>query len=184
MNWLSNIFAQGIISGRWAGHYEQNRQTFQIEAIEASLKHRGNKITGAMLDQDNEHQQPLRSVLKESGLPDDEIEDFIAEVRSQFPDSPDGDIEYRSFLPERSIINGDFSDMRISFVKRYEGYYQIEYVLNDLALPQSTLCELVEYTGTLQANSNTILGDWTIAPTHESEVHASGPFELKRQSAS
>jgi len=93
MNWLFNIFSRGLLSGRWTGSYEQDGQTFPIET---SIRHRGNKLQGTMLDLKRSHQQPLRKALEVAGLPFNEIQQFIQEVRSQFPDSIDGKIDYLS----------------------------------------------------------------------------------------
>ena len=54
-----------------------------------------------MLDLKRSHHQPLRKALEGAGLPFNEIQQFIQEVRSQFPDSIDGKIDYLSRLPEQ-----------------------------------------------------------------------------------
>ena len=176
MNWLFNIFSRGLLSGRWTGSYEQDGQTFPIET---SIRHRGNKLQGTMLDLKRSHQQPLRKALEGAGLPFNEIQQFIQEVRSQFPDSIDGKIDYLSCLPEQSLIEGCTDGSRISFTKRYEGHQEIEYILGDLVMPQSVPCEIVEYSGTF--NSDRISGIWFIKPSNKSDTEASGTFQLTRE---
>jgi len=180
MNWFSSFLSRGTASGRWSGHYEQHGKSFPIEA---SLKHRGGKLFGTMTDSNGQHSQSLRSMLEESKLSDQEIEQFISEVRSNFPRSPDGEIEYRSYLPARSLIEGEIEDCRIAFTKRYEGYHEIEYVLNDLALPDSVHCEIVQYVGAISPDSETISGEWSISPVDEPEAMVAGAFRLNRQRA-
>ena len=179
MNWFSKFFSNGILSGRWVGHYQQHGRSFPVEA---SFKHRGGKLFGTMFDLEPGHQQPLRAVLEETGHSDSDISKFIDGVRSHFPDSLDGEIEYRAWLPEKSMIEGSVVENELSFVKRYEGYHEIEYVLGGLALPESIPCDLVEYTGKLSFDSESISGNWTIAASNGTEIELSGAFKLTRKS--
>ena len=179
MNWIENIFSKGTLSGRWDGAYAQHGRSFPIQA---ALKHRGNKLSGSMVDMEPCHNQSLRAMLQESHMSNDEIEQFVAEIRSQFPDTPEGEIDYRSQLPEKSLVDGTVDGRQVSFVKRYEGYMEIEYVLNDLALPDTVHCELIHYTGELSENCNTIAGEWTIPPPDDNGATVSGTFQLVRRS--
>lgn len=178
MNWLLNLLAKGPASGAWCGHYEQHGRTFPIEA---TLKHRGNKLSGNMLDTDGHHRQSLREMLEQSSVPEDEIEQFIDEIRLRFPELPHGEIEFRSYLPENSIIAGKLENYEVSFTKRYEGYHKIEYVLNDLALEDSVQCDTVQYTGVISPDFASIAGHWSIAPANEYETETTGTFQLNRQ---
>ena len=186
MSWISNLFgnrSQGPVAGRWSGHYAQEGRTFPIKA---TLKHNGSSISGRMLDLEVCRQQTLQSILAESGLSDMQIADFLDDVRSQSPESPEGEIEYRSFLPSESEIKGSIADSEISFTKRYMGLQETEYILNGLAMPFSERCELVQYNGNINSNLDFISGTWTIQIPEEDWIEAStfsGDFQLKRQSA-
>ena len=151
--------------------------------VEAALKHRGSRLYGTMVDVNGQHNQSLRIVLEESGLPNEEIKQFILEVRSNFPESPVGEIEYHAKLPERSLIEGKIEHSRVSFTKRYEGYHEIEYVLNGLRLPDSIPCELVQYAGVMTPDFKSISGDWSISPVNKSETTITGTFQLNRHDA-
>lgn len=120
-------------------------------------------------------------MLRELAMPRKQIESFVAEVRSQFPGSPSGEIEYRSTLPSASTLDGKINGLNVSFTKCYEGFIDCEYVLNGLALPDPTACELVQYTGRMTEDYGTISGCWIINPTHDHETTITGRFELKRQ---
>ena len=80
-----------------------------------------------MVDVNGIHTQPLRELLTGSQMPSAQIEEFLEEVRSLFPDSPSGEIEYHSTLPRNSIVQGQIDRFSISFTKRYDGHLKIEY---------------------------------------------------------
>ena len=178
MNLLSKLLSGGAASGSWEGHYIQHGSHFPIEA---TLRHRKNKLSGSMNDLKRVHSQPLKDLLRDEAMTEEQIERFIAEVRSQFPSSPKGEIEFRSILPEKSTIDGTVEGFDISFTKRYEGSLNFEYVLNGFTLPESTASELVHYTGQMTEDFTRISGTWVINPLHDSESSTSGTFELSRQ---
>ena len=180
MNWLTHLFSSGPVTGNWDGHYEQHGRNFPIEL---SLRHRGNKVSGSMVDVNGEHTQPLRQLLTDSHMPAAQINEFVEEVRSQFPDSPDGEIEYLSSLPNASLISGEVDGFSISFTKRYEGYLEIEYRLNGLSLIQDAQCENVMYTGKISDDFNLISGNWSISAPDDFATEISGNFQLERRAA-
>jgi hypothetical protein len=49
MNWFTNLFSSGSLTGEWKGYYEQNGKKF---AIELSLGQRANRVSGRMIDLD------------------------------------------------------------------------------------------------------------------------------------
>jgi hypothetical protein len=177
MNWFNNLFAKGPATGEWKGYYEQYGESFSIEL---SLRHRGTKVSGRMIDLDAKRSQPLRKLLIESKMTAEQIEQFIEDVKSQFPDSPNGEIEYHSILPSNSLIAGEIERSSISFTKRYEGYQEIEYRLNGLSLCQLAQCEIVYYNGEISDDFRVISGSWVIPVPNEPGVEVTGKFQLER----
>lgn len=180
MKWFANLFAHGPASGCWRGYYEQHGDSFPIEL---SLKHRGAKIAGRMIDCEPNHSQPLRKLLVDSGMAAEGIEQYIEGVKSQFPDTPNGEIEFCSSLPTTSQIAGEIKSLSISFSKRYEGHQEIEYRLNGLSLYQSAQCAIVKYQGEISVDFRAILGNWSIPAPEESGSKVNGRFYLERSIA-
>jgi len=180
MNWFAILFAKGPASGHWKGYYEQHGRSFPVEL---SLKHRGTKVSGRMVDLEPKHSQPLRKLLVDSWMPEEQIDTFIEEFKSLFPGSPNGEIEYRSSLPTNSLIAGEINGSSISFSKRYEGYQEIEYRLNGLSLCQSAQCEIVRYNGEISDEFRVISGNWVIPVPNESGSVVTGKFHLERRIA-
>ena len=180
MNFFTYLFASGPATGDWIGHYEQHGRTFPVEL---SLRHRRKQVSGRMVDVDGTHAQPLKQLLMDSQMPAGQIEEFVEEIRSQFPDSASGEIEYHSSLPTNSLIAGEIDGFSISLTKRYEGYMEIEYRLNGLSLIQDAQCETVIYNGTISEDFNQISGNWSISVPDDHLAELSGRFELERKRA-
>ncbi len=178
MNWFASLFAQGAASGLWKGYYEQHGNSYPIEL---SLKHRGTKVTGQMIDCEPKHKQPLRKLLVDSGMAAEKIEQFIEDVKSQFPDTQHGEIEFCSSLPTTSLIAGEIKGFSIVFSKRYEGYQEIEYRLNGLSLDQSVQCMIVRYQGEISDDFRVISGNWSIPEPEEPGREITGRFYLERR---
>lgn len=178
MNWFASLFAQGAASGLWKGYYEQHGNSFPIEL---SLKHRGTKVTGRMIDCEPKHNQPLRKLLVDSGMAAGKIEQFVEDVKSQFPDTTHGEIEFCSSLPTTSQIEGVIKEFSIAFSKRYEGCQEIEYRMNGLSLYQSAQCKIVTYQGEISDDFRVMLGNWSIPVPEEPGSEVSGRFYLERR---
>lgn len=178
MNWFSKFLPKGPLSGKWLGHYVQHNRKFPIEA---TLDQRGDRIYGTMIDLSPSESRPLTQLLQDNGMSDADIEDFINEIRSQLPGNPTGEIEYRTRLPERSVIEGKIDGSELSFIKRYQGFAYSEYLADGVSMPQSTPCDLVCYTGNITAGYGNIYGEWRITPSFDFEGCVSGSFELNRK---
>jgi len=134
-----------------------------------------------MVDVNGKHAQPLRQLMTDSHMPAAQINEFMEEVRSHFPDSANGEIEFHSSLPNNSLVSGTVDGSSISFTKRYEGYLEIEYRLNGVSLAQGAQCENVMYNGDISDDFNLISGNWSISTPDDFAAQLSGKFQLERR---
>ena len=149
------------LTGRWQGHYEQNRGRHGISMVVAQ---RGSSFVGRMRDADT-----LIAKHKKLDSP------------GPGPSGRTTDVEVVHSLPEESHIEGNIEGAAVQFVKRYLGKATSSlWGAGSSSVHQEKSDHRVFYHGDLLEGGNLLRGEWRIPSDSEDEPDLVDRFELRR----
>jgi hypothetical protein len=169
------------VSGRWVGHYFQNKRS---RPIAADLVQAGEQLTGSMTDGEPDTEQSVTEVALEAKMPPGGDEQIVDRLRRLFPDAPATPIRYVMHLPPDSELQGWVKGAEVYFLKTYLGTHYGGYRIGDKLVGFQNAGHVVHYQGRVSADGEEIEGKWSIDANPESgSARTDGLFTLKRDRA-
>src|SRR5688572_9971185 len=90
-----------VLTGRWAGHYQQRDQ---CRGVVADLRQDGDRLLGTMSDEQTHFEMTVYEWAAECGLPPGADEQIMGALRKQFPERARSPIRALMTLPAESSV--------------------------------------------------------------------------------